>query len=129
MAPNSGSSPESFELVGDTGFEPVAFGFGGGPQSSPADASGFQAARARHEDYLPRVQIVQPRPAIIKAFATPVLRDDRLLTVDQVAAKLSVSTATVYGLCKRGQLAHIRVSNAIRVAPQDVASFEMENRR
>jgi excisionase family DNA binding protein len=58
-----------------------------------------------------------------------VLRDDRLLTVDQVAAKLSVSTATVYGLCKRGQLAHIRVSNAIRVAPQDVASFEMENRR
>ena len=47
----------------------------------------------------------------------------RLLTVRQVAASLSVSTATVYALIDRGELAHARVSNAIRVAPADLQAF------
>jgi excisionase family DNA binding protein len=41
----------------------------------------------------------------------------RLLTVREVASVLAVSTATVYKLCTRGELAHVRVSNAIRVTP------------
>ncbi len=48
---------------------------------------------------------------------------DRLLSVREVAERLSVSTATVYALCERGELAHIRVSNAIRIAPQDLETF------
>jgi len=48
---------------------------------------------------------------------------DHLLTVRQVAARLGVSTATVYRLVDRGELAHARVSNAIRFAPADVAAF------
>ncbi|TMA09783.1 MAG: helix-turn-helix domain-containing protein [Deltaproteobacteria bacterium] len=40
-----------------------------------------------------------------------------LLTVREVAAYLRVSTKTVYGLCARGELRHIRVLNAIRIAP------------
>jgi excisionase family DNA binding protein len=40
-----------------------------------------------------------------------------------VAERLGVSTATVYALCDRGELPHVRVMNAIRVAPADIAVF------
>jgi excisionase family DNA binding protein len=43
-----------------------------------------------------------------------------LLTVREVAAYLRVSTATVYELCARGKLRHVRVLNAIRVASCDL---------
>ncbi len=39
----------------------------------------------------------------------------RLLTVREVAAALRVCTATVYDMIDRGELEHVRVSNAIRV--------------
>jgi len=45
------------------------------------------------------------------------------LTVREVAARLSVSTATVYKLCAAGKLAHARVLGAIRVAPVNLAAF------
>jgi excisionase family DNA binding protein len=38
-----------------------------------------------------------------------------LLTVRQAAATLQVSTATIYRLVERGELAHIRVANSIRI--------------
>ncbi|QDE69914.1 helix-turn-helix domain-containing protein [Myxococcus xanthus] len=48
----------------------------------------------------------------------------RLLTVRwAVAERLSVCTATGYRLCERGELPHIRGSNAIRVRPADVDVF------
>jgi excisionase family DNA binding protein len=37
--------------------------------------------------------------------------------VREAAALLGVSTSTVYKLCAQGKLAHVRVSNAIRIAP------------
>ncbi|TMA86837.1 MAG: helix-turn-helix domain-containing protein [Deltaproteobacteria bacterium] len=43
-----------------------------------------------------------------------------LLTVKEVAAYLHVSTETVYRLCALGELRHIRVLNAIRMASSDV---------
>jgi excisionase family DNA binding protein len=44
--------------------------------------------------------------------------------VREVAAKLSVSTATVYALCDRGELGHVRVSkNAIRIAAPELAAY------
>ncbi|WP_176064104.1 helix-turn-helix domain-containing protein [Anaeromyxobacter diazotrophicus] len=39
----------------------------------------------------------------------------RLLSVREAAEALSVSPATVYALCKRGEMPHVRVSNAIRI--------------
>jgi excisionase family DNA binding protein len=45
------------------------------------------------------------------------------LTVRQVAARLSVSTATVYKLCATNQLRYVRVLGAIRVAPGALAAF------
>jgi len=42
---------------------------------------------------------------------------DRLLTVREVAGFLRVSTRTVYELCEKGRLQHVRIANAIRVEP------------
>ncbi len=39
----------------------------------------------------------------------------RLMTVKEVATALRVCTATVYNMVERGELEHVRVSNAIRV--------------
>jgi len=46
-----------------------------------------------------------------------------LLTVKQVAKRLQVSTATVYKLCEKGELAHVRILNSLRVAPADLSDF------
>jgi excisionase family DNA binding protein len=40
-----------------------------------------------------------------------------------VARLLGVSRASVYGLCESGALAHVRVGNAIRVAPSVLHAF------
>jgi excisionase family DNA binding protein len=47
----------------------------------------------------------------------------RLLSVRQVAERLGVCTAIVYALVARGDLPHVRVSNAIRVAESELAAF------
>jgi len=47
-----------------------------------------------------------------------------LLTVAEVAARLRVRPVTVYRLCERGQLPHIRaISNAIRVRREDLETY------
>jgi excisionase family DNA binding protein len=53
----------------------------------------------------------------------------RLLSVRQVADRLGVSTATVYGLCARGELADLRVSNARRIRPEDLERYLERQRR
>jgi excisionase family DNA binding protein len=45
------------------------------------------------------------------------------LTIRQVAARLSVSTATVYKLCAARKLPYVRVLGAIRIAAADVAVY------
>jgi excisionase family DNA binding protein len=47
----------------------------------------------------------------------------RLLKVAEVAERMGVSTATVYALCKRGALQHVRVANAIRVPEAALGAF------
>jgi excisionase family DNA binding protein len=51
-----------------------------------------------------------------------------LPSVRQVAGKLGVCTATVYALCARGALPHVRVLNTIRVGQGDLEEF-VEGRR
>jgi excisionase family DNA binding protein len=48
---------------------------------------------------------------------------DQLLTVREVSQRLRVCPATVYKICAAGELVHVRISNAIRVAPNDLAQF------
>ena len=54
---------------------------------------------------------------------------EALLTVRDVAAQLGVCGATVYRLVAEGQLAHVRLLNAIRVAPGDLEAFVERRRR
>jgi excisionase family DNA binding protein len=42
--------------------------------------------------------------------------DGRLLTASEVAKRLGVCAATVYKLCARGDMQHVRVLNSIRIA-------------
>ena len=58
-----------------------------------------------------------------KNFSTGSSALSNLMNVSEVARRLGVSAATVYGLCDRQELAHVRVANAIRVAPADLAAF------
>ena len=60
-------------------------------------------------------------------FAAPVLQtpmgaaaSPRLLKVGEVAERLGVSTATVYALCKRGELRHVRVGSVLAADEKEV---------
>ena len=78
-----------------------------------------------------RVQPFAPDGTPTTPHGAPVVRNsgdldsdpDRLLTVREVAARLAVCTATVYALCERGELRHVRVASAIRIHPADLESF------
>jgi excisionase family DNA binding protein len=48
---------------------------------------------------------------------------ERLLRVSEVADRIGISAATVYKLCERGDLPHLRILNSIRVRPRDLAAF------
>jgi len=48
---------------------------------------------------------------------------ERLLRVPDVAERLGVCAATVYRLCERGELPHIRIVNSIRVRGADLEAF------
>ncbi len=48
---------------------------------------------------------------------------DRLLKVAEVGEHLGVSSATVYGLCERGELPYVWVVNTIRIRPRDLEDF------
>ncbi len=52
-----------------------------------------------------------------------------LLSVREVARQLHVSTATVYRLCERDELPHVRVSNAIRIAPEELRTYLSRSKR
>ncbi|MCC6810909.1 MAG: helix-turn-helix domain-containing protein [Deltaproteobacteria bacterium] len=52
-----------------------------------------------------------------------------LLSVREVAAVLGVSTATVYALIERGEIVHVRVSNAIRVSAGAIAAYTARSSR
>ena len=41
----------------------------------------------------------------------------------EVAKLLQVCNATVYKLCEKGELAHVRILNSIRIAPADLSDL------
>ena len=54
---------------------------------------------------------------------------DGLLSVREAAEHLGLCTATIYGLCADGALPHIRILNAIRIAPADLEAFIAARRK
>jgi excisionase family DNA binding protein len=49
---------------------------------------------------------------------------ERLLTVADVAQRLSVSTKTIYRLRADGEIGHVRVGGSLRFRLQDLADYE-----
>jgi excisionase family DNA binding protein len=97
----------------------------------PAGGHGFKSrtprfGRARMDGGNPRCLrgSVSPSPGRARKGPRKPSADPRgagdLLTVREVAAQLRVHPSTVYGLCERGELRHMRISNAVRVRPVGV---------
>jgi excisionase family DNA binding protein len=106
--------------TGSTSVQPTAFVQG--PEGS-RDAP----TRSGRSGTLGRVPPVSPN--LRRGLQVAPAEGSRLLTVREVAARLRTSTATVYGVCERGELAHLRVSNAIRIRPEDLDEFLARWRR
>jgi excisionase family DNA binding protein len=68
-----------------------------------------------------RVQESQRLAPILDGLLTTFLQ--AFMTVAQVAERLGVCRSTVYQFCERGELPHVRVSNAIRVPSVAVAMY------
>jgi excisionase family DNA binding protein len=114
----------ALRLERETGFEPATLSLGTHFTRSPPGVSGSQGLVTTGGGYDAGVQPSQPEQMLLRGFATPLLRNSGsgvgppagpLLTVREAARVLRVSTATVYKLCARGELAHMRVLNVIRI--------------
>jgi excisionase family DNA binding protein len=82
------------------------------------------------DDPVDTVYSLVPDSTVATPHGAPVVRKSeipvgtlRLLTVRDQAERLSVCTATVYALCGCGEIRHLRVSNAIRIHPDDLEAF------
>jgi len=122
------------------GFEPTPSWSRTGERGRPDPTSSSQPVDIARPDTPERIQPSQVLSPISKNFTTRLLTDSAvgqvlsqltadLLSVADVAARLRVSTATVYALVDRGELRHVRVSNAIRISPADLAAFVQASRR
>ena len=112
-------------VAGSTGLEPVASGVtaaepglaGIGQSLQPPANTRFGS---RSDSSTSPGLGAFSRPRVTPGLQSPSVKSvpsERLLSVRQVAGRLGVSTSTIYALCQKGGLPHVRVSNAIRVAP------------
>jgi excisionase family DNA binding protein len=105
------------------GSEPLAFGFVAQIVANSGRIRDCQPFLTARNNKGRRSQPSQPFRDFRRQFVTRLLPEKRreagatprLLTVRDAAKALSVSSATVYALCKRGEIPHVRVSNAIRI--------------
>ena len=137
-APHARKSPiRKGVVVGREGFEPSTNGLKAGPSAVRPMSPGTDPQRSRGlgrpAQSAPHrgspvhvgsggpneVQASRVLAAPLRALAGGAAR----LTVRDVAARLGVSMATVYAICERGELAHVRVSNAIRIEPSQLAAY------
>jgi excisionase family DNA binding protein len=96
------------------------------PDSEAADVSADAPARRGGSKATSGAAETAPRFA-----TTPTAADlyalrggpEALLTAAEVAERLRVCTETVYRLCKRGVLPHLRILDTVRVRPADLAAF------
>jgi len=120
--------------VSAAGFEPTTPGSGVREKTSQGVAGGSKPSRIQ--------QVADGDPSRgspgfapnIRSFGAIVVQDAEAggsgsrpvgpyLTVREVAARLRVCTATAYRLCDTGKLAHIRVSNAVRVSTEALRKY------
>jgi excisionase family DNA binding protein len=92
----------------------------------PGTSAGANAGRFQHAERVPARNVDCPHgPGRLRVVRGGL---ECLLRVREVAARLSVSTATVRSLVRRGELSAVRVSNAIRVRPEDLEAYVRRGR-
>jgi len=134
-------------MAGCRGLEPLASGVTGGPHAQLTVPTVPNRSERLGQGHGVTMQSPQPTRAVPNRFAASLLQGPNapatagaalrvvdggrghLLTVRTVAGRLGVSTATVYKLVAHGDLPHVRVSNAIRVIPDDLDSFLAKQRQ
>jgi excisionase family DNA binding protein len=123
--------------VGAAGFEPTTLGFGGEARglsggrndAQPVGIIGAESTRQSDvhlglaDSRKEFAAHLLPASRMPSGDTSPLLQVSSLMTVRQVARVLRVCTATVYRLCERGDLPHVRVSNAVRISAQHLASY------
>ena len=113
------------QMAGPTGF--VAFGFEGGPDGLCTEVQGGAGACKPLDSgpvsWSAPGREMQPDAPNRTRDATQALPGSPLLTVREVARLLAVSTFTVYGLIDSGRLRCFRISNAVRVRPDDLQAY------
>ena len=97
----------------------------GASASQPYENAGGDLAAAVHP-LAPDGSLATPHGAPVVRKSETVVGAGRLLTVREVADRLAVCTATIYALCERSEIRHVRISNAIRVHPGDLEAFIAE---
>ena len=83
------------------------------------------------EQQAPSVDPLPENASVETQFGAPVVRElppdpgphERLITVRAVAARLGLSSASVYKLCQRGELRGLRIGGALRFSPQLVDEY------
>jgi excisionase family DNA binding protein len=118
--------------------EPLTYGSGVELNESAARSSGSQVVGIVRKGKAASVHRSQPLAPNRSPFGPPVVQRavgrgsslrvapggvERLLSVSEVAELLGVCTAIVYSLVARGELPHVRVSNAIRISERDLARY------
>ena len=94
----------------------------------PAMSDHCQASDRNASQHFASVRLQTVTPGLQSGSAL-VVPHECLLTVREAAARLGVCTSTVYKLCAEGKLAHLRVSNAIRIAPGHLGDAILARRR
>lgn len=100
---------------------------GGRAFAGPESRSDFPSRGATHSGSEATV-CTENSPGGVKTGPRNTLRSvrggvDDLISLAEVAKRLGVCRATAYSLVERGELPHVRISNAIRVSPADLAAF------
>jgi excisionase family DNA binding protein len=88
--------------------------------SAEAVSSHSQGLGAKAKNFAP---ILLPRTSMVAGDRLVGVQSGDLLSVREVARMLRVCDATVYRLCEQGVLPHVRILNAVRVAPETLAAF------
>ena len=144
MAGDSSKNPEASPARGlerETGFEPATLSLGRRVDQPSTFPSAPNSSERLGPGRIVTSQNPQPLGTAPNRPAAPLLQGTNapatagaplrvvdggrgnLLTVRAVAGRLGVSTATVYKLVAQGDLPHARVSNAIRISPDDIAAY------
>ncbi len=102
-------------------------------QSHGVSGAGFgsQVAETTGEQQAPILDPVAENGSVETPFGAPVVRElppdpgphERLTTVRSVAARLGLSSASIYKLCQRGELRGMRIGGALRFSPQVIDDY------